>query len=445
MRNLGTKGMARLAKEARFFGQPPRDRGAPNHDLYGAGNGGDYGFGAKGGKGPGMDMYGGKGGKGDMGYGAPPGMDMYGGKGGKGDMMDMYGGKGGKGDMYGGKGGKSDMGYGAPPGMDMYGGKGGKGDMYGGGKGGKSDMGYGAPPGMDMYGGKGGKGDMYGGGKGGKGDMMDMYGGGKGGKGDMYGGKGGKGEYGGGPPPGMAAGVPPATARIPASSLKLDFPYPAGQVPEMGMFDVRDEVCKSMGFLHGQKLRVTNPQNTAEMFEMVVVGAARDPEVGDVAMWFHIAGEPGAGMFHVEMLDAYREFMQVVGKVQLNPLTAEEQKQLAEHGKLVRRMQLNEMNIECFHSWRMAKTLKKVSFCGSPSLLFLFPSRTFFFFCTQMWQPAKIDNAPFPPQCDFGYTMSTGANLEEAKEKGEPVSCYATFDKRQEVLNLFEYGSAHFS
>eukprot|EP01061_Rhynchopus_euleeides_P006012 TRINITY_DN15099_c0_g2_i1.p1 TRINITY_DN15099_c0_g2~~TRINITY_DN15099_c0_g2_i1.p1 ORF type:complete len:376 (+),score=171.45 TRINITY_DN15099_c0_g2_i1:72-1130(+) len=208
---------------------------------------------------------------------------------------------------------------------------------------------------------------------------------------------------------GMAAAqqVPvPSGPRVPPASLKLDYPYPAGQTPELGMFDVRDEVCRSLGFLHGQKIRVTNPSNADEMFEMVVVGAARDPESGEVGMWFHIAGEPGAGMFNTDMLEGYREFMHVVGKVDLHPLDANEQKELGEHAKLMHRMQMNEINTDCFNSWRMSKTLRK------------------------MWQPKDIPKtATWPPVYEFGYAMDTGDE--------EIGAVFAKFDKRQDVIGLF--------
>eukprot|EP01060_Flectonema_neradi_P035776 TRINITY_DN667_c0_g1_i3.p1 TRINITY_DN667_c0_g1~~TRINITY_DN667_c0_g1_i3.p1 ORF type:complete len:576 (+),score=126.45 TRINITY_DN667_c0_g1_i3:40-1728(+) len=415
---------------------------------YGKGKGGskgmkgydDMGYGGKGMKGyddmgygkgmKGMDPYGGKGGKGgydDMGYGGKgmKGMDPYGGKGMKGGYDDMgYGGKGMKGydDMgYGGKGmkGYDDMGYG---GKGM---KGGYDDMGYGGKGmkgGYDDMGYGGKgmKGMDPYGGKGGKGgydDMdYGGkgmkgmdpygGKGGKGGYDDMDYGGKGMKGmDPYGGKGGKFDM----SQGQGERPAPALKPIPPNALKLDFPYPAGNVPELMFFDVRDEICRAAGFIHGQKIRVTNPQNPSEQFDMVVVGAGRDPETGDTCMWFHIAGQPGAGLFHLDLLDQYREHMEIVGKVKLHPLSAQEQEELKAHEKLCRRADLNEMNLQSFTSWQLTLKMQK------------------------RWMPKDArKEGPWPPQCNFGYAMDTG--------NPEMPATYADFDKRSEVVAVFSVG-----
>ena len=406
---------------------------------YGKGKGGKKGFddmgygGGKGGK-KGYDDMGYGGGKGmkgdfdDMGYGGGKGMkgydDMgYGGKGMKG--MDPYGGKGMKGydDMgYGGKGmkGYDDMGYGGGKGM-----KGGFDDMGYGGKGmkGYDDMGYGGKgmKGMDPYGGKGMKGydDMGYGGKGMKG-YDDMGYGGKGGKGfdDMgYGGKGMKGmdPYGKGGkgygemPDGMGEKPAPAMKPIPPTALKLDFAYPAGNVPELMHFDVRDEICRAAGFIHGQKIRVTNPQSPSEQFDMVVVGAGRDPETGDTCMWFHIAGQPGAGLFHLDLLDQYREHMEIVGKVKLHALTAQEQEELKQHEKLCRRADLNEMNLQSFSSWRLTLKMQK------------------------RWMPKDAEKTgPWPPQCNFGYAMDTG--------NAEQPATYADFDKRSEVISVFTVG-----
>ncbi|KAJ9464121.1 Stress protein DDR48 [Diplonema papillatum] len=427
-RGGGGKGQKGGGKGMDSYGGKGMDMyGGKGMDPYG-GKGMDYG-------GKGMDPYGGKGmdpygGKGMDPYGGK-GMDPYGGKG-----MDPYGGKGmdpygGKGmDPYGGKGGYGSRGapsggkgmdpYGGK-GMDPYGGKGmdpygGKGmDPYGGkgmdpygGKGGKGMDPYGGK-GMDPYGGKGmdpygGKGmDPYGG-KGSRGMGMDMdpYSG-KGSKGgDPYGAKGGMAMAGGAA---AAGGMAAYGGGGPSPPVKADFAYPAGQVPEIGMFDISDEMCRSFGFLHGQKLRVTNPQNPKEMFEMVVVGAALDPAVGSPTMWFHIAGEPGAGTFQPEMLEAYREYMEVVGKVKLNPLTAAEQEELKQHVKLQRRMDLNDLNLECFNSWRLTKSLRK------------------------KWQPAEApEKAPWPT-CDFGYQMDTG------NPSMPPV--FAKFDRRPETVGVF--------
>eukprot|EP01059_Diplonema_ambulator_P028819 TRINITY_DN47790_c0_g1_i1.p1 TRINITY_DN47790_c0_g1~~TRINITY_DN47790_c0_g1_i1.p1 ORF type:complete len:339 (+),score=75.82 TRINITY_DN47790_c0_g1_i1:151-1017(+) len=141
---------------------------------------------------------------------------------------------------------------------------------------------------------------------------------------------------------------------------------------------------------------------------MVVVGVGRHPDTSETGMWFHVDGEPGAGIFDSEILNRYRMYMEVEGKVKINPLSATEQQQLIEYSKMVRKVQRSEMNMECFFAWRAAKAYQK------------------------SFQPQNHAAFPWPTKCDFGYAMSTGSQEEDV-----PPVVFSHFDKRQDALAVF--------
>ena len=92
---------------------------------------------------------------------------------------------------------------------------------------------------------------------------------------------------------------PGPTKEAPSMSsdwLKLDFSYTAGTTvssAQLVEFDTRDDVCMSVGgFKHGQVLEVPGCPKPS-----VTIGVRRCREKGPLALWFHVRGAPGAGIF----------------------------------------------------------------------------------------------------------------------------------------------------
>ena len=85
--------------------------------------------------------------------------------------------------------------------------------------------------------------------------------------------------------------------------LNLDFLYTAGVTvssAEVVPFDIRDEICMSVGgFKHGQVLEVPGIRTP-----VVTIGVRRDRFC--MALWFHVKGSPGAGRFEEGVLGKAR-------------------------------------------------------------------------------------------------------------------------------------------
>ena len=102
--------------------------------------------------------------------------------------------------------------------------------------------------------------------------------------------------------------------------LKLDFLYTAGVTvssAEIVPFDIRDEICMSVGgFKHGQVLEVPGIRKP-----VVTIGVRRNSLC--VALWFHVKGSPGAGIFEERVLDRARVTGSQVVREHAMPLNSE--------------------------------------------------------------------------------------------------------------------------